>query len=85
MDDEHLMPNVKDVDVQIVPYGRKKTYGIVTVKDVDVLILHYGRKKTYGIVSVKDVDVPILQYGKKKMHNIMLQGQMQLLIWHASM
>jgi hypothetical protein len=59
MDNEHLMPNVKDIDVQIVQYGRKKTYGIVSLKDVDVLILHYGRKKTYGIVSVKDIDVVI--------------------------
>jgi len=40
--------SVKDVDVLIQQYRRKKTYRIMSLKDVDVLILHYGRKKMHN-------------------------------------
>jgi hypothetical protein len=40
--------NLKDVDVLILQYGRKRTNGFVNLKDVDVLILQYGRKKMHN-------------------------------------
>ncbi len=56
MKDVHIMLNVKDVDVLILHYGRKKMNGIVNLTDVDVLIQQYGGKKTHEI----NVDVVIL-------------------------